>query len=97
VASQALFLLNHPFVRGQSLRFARRLLSLTDVGRIGTGYRLALGRLPTAGEREDVARFLATYEKRAVAKGMKPEEARLAAWQSFCQTLLCRNEFLYVE
>src|SRR5262249_23225729 len=48
VASQALFLLNHPFVREQALLFARRLLSLSDAERIVTGYRLALGRVPTA-------------------------------------------------
>ena len=100
VASQALFLLNHPFVRGQSLLFAKRLLAdpkLPNLERIATGYRLAIGREPTTEERQDVGQFLAAYERRATAKGKKPEEARLAAWQSFCQTLFCRNEFLYVE
>jgi cytochrome c553 len=100
VASQALFLLNHPFVREQSLHFAKRLLdtpNATDTERIALGYRLALGREPQDGEANEVLSFLAAYEKLAVLKGKKPDEARLGAWQSFCQTLCCRNEFLYIE
>jgi hypothetical protein len=100
VASQALFLLNHPFVRDQSLHFARRLLAgptPMDAARITKGYLLALGRGPTAREAKEVAEFLAAYERLATSRGKTPAEARLAAWQSFCQTLLCRNEFLYVD
>ena len=44
-------------------------------------------------------RFLTDYQtehrKRDVER--KPDEAQLAAWRSFCQTLFCRNEFLYVD
>ena len=59
--------------------------------------RLA-GALTAFGvKRGDVVAFLDRYEKLAVEKGRKSEDARLAAWQSFCQTLLCRNEFLYIE
>jgi cytochrome c553 len=100
VASQALFLLNHPFVREQALHLVRRLLAGpkgSDAGRVTEGYRLALGRKPRTDEVEDVVAFLAAYEKRAAEMGRSPEEARLRAWQSFCQTLLCRNEMLYVD
>jgi hypothetical protein len=96
VASQALFLLNHPFVRHQSLHLAKRLLAgaSEDPLRIMLGYQLALGRTPTASEVQAVSRFLSEYQKKA--SGRKPEEVKLAAWQSFCQTLFCRNEFLYI-
>jgi hypothetical protein len=99
VAAQALFLLNHPFVREQSRHFAERLLADggEDAARIALGYRLALGREPSASEVMEVAGFLAAYQKQAATSGRKPEETRLSAWQSFCQTLFCRNEFLYVE
>jgi mono/diheme cytochrome c family protein len=100
VASQALFLLNHPFVREQSLHFARLLLTdpkATDADRIALAHRLALAREPLASEAAEVARFLDAYQTRARAKGRTPDEARLGAWQSFCQTLFCRNEFLYVD
>jgi mono/diheme cytochrome c family protein len=100
VASQALFLMNHPFVREQAGHLAKQVLSdpkATDSERVGLGFRLALGRDPLADEVKDAAAFLTRYEKLATEKGRKPEGARFAAWRSFCQTLLCRNEFLYVE
>jgi cytochrome c553 len=98
VASQALFLMNHPFVREQALHLAKRLLKETkDADRVALAYRLALGREPSGDEVKDVMAFLDRYAELAAEKGRKPEDARLAAWQSFCQTLLCRNEFLYVE
>jgi cytochrome c553 len=100
VASQALFLLNHPFIREQSRYFAKRLLGedkVTDDKRVAIGYRLALGREPLSTEVREVTEFLAEYQKKVLERGAKPEEARLIAWQSFCQTLFCRNEFLYVE
>jgi hypothetical protein len=100
VASQALFLMNHPFVREQSLHLAKRLLNdekASDADRVSLGFRLALGRDPRGEEVKDVFTFLDRYETLAAEKGRKPEDARLAAWQSFCQTLLCRNEFLFVE
>jgi cytochrome c553 len=100
VASQALFLLNSSFVRDQSSHFAKRLLAdtkATNADRVVRGFRLAVGRAPEASESEDAANFLSKYEQLAVTKGKKPDEAQLAAWQSFCQTLLCRNEFLYLD
>ncbi len=100
VPSQALFLLNHPFVREQALYFARSLLadtSATAPQRLRSAYRTALGREPTTTEATEALSFLERYEDRAKTLGRKPEDARVTAWQSLCQTLLCRNEFLYVE
>lgn len=100
VASQALYLLNHPFVQQQSQAFAARLLSagqLTDVQRIELAHRLAYGRSVTASEMEETATFLKLFQE-SPTLGEKPEaERRSAAWQAFCQSLLCSNEFLYVE
>ncbi len=59
VPGQALFLLNSPFVRKQSLAMADRLLAdgdAADADRVRTAYRLTLGREP--GEKE-VGRALA--------------------------------------
>jgi cytochrome c553 len=100
VASQSLFLLNHPFVRDQAAHFAGRLLAdpkASDTARVVRGFRLALGRAPDAAEIKDVTDFIARYERLAATKGKKVEQARRAAWQSLCQTLYCRNEFLYVD
>ncbi len=65
VPSQALYLLNGPFVRKQSLALAERILkqqSVTEAERIRTAYRLALGRTPNDREIERAQAFLAEYE-----------------------------------
>ncbi len=100
VASQALYLLNHPFVREQSLHFAIHLLSdpkIKDSDRIALGFRRALGRQPLVNELKEVVDFLATYQNQALKLGVETGVAQRNAWQSFCQSLLLRNEFLYVD
>jgi hypothetical protein len=100
VASQGLFLLNHPFVRDQSKAFAERLLkdqNLTDEQRVEMAHRLAFGRSATAEEQMETQSFLKVFLK-SPSLVEKPEaERRLAAWQAFGQSLLCSNEFLYLE
>jgi mono/diheme cytochrome c family protein len=73
VAPQALYLLNDPFVRRQSLLLANRLLRRTDLNddrRINLAYRLAMGRPATSREIERVKDYLAEYE--AAARQIKP-------------------------
>jgi hypothetical protein len=65
VPGQALYLLNAPFVRKQSLALAERLLAdakTTDAARLASAYRLVLGRAPTAKETERAVAFLTDYE-----------------------------------
>ena len=64
VAPQALFLLNHPFVREQAERTARRLLSDRDADlrtRLDLAYRLTLSRSPTAAEMQLGEQFLQSF------------------------------------
>jgi hypothetical protein len=96
VPAQALFLLNNPFVRAQALRFARSLLADTkadDAGRVRSAHLRALGRPATDDEVREALAYLDSYAARAKPGG----DARLAAWQSYCQVLFCSNEFLYVD
>jgi hypothetical protein len=99
VPPQALFMLNNPFVREQALHFAKSLpADATDeAGRLRSAYERALGRPPSADELADATVFLGEYAGKLKAKGRPETEARLAAWQSYCQMLFCTNEFLYVE
>ncbi|RLT02269.1 MAG: DUF1553 domain-containing protein, partial [Planctomycetota bacterium] len=100
VASQSLFLLNSPFVREQSRAFAERLLadkSLPDPQRIEQAHRLAFGRTASPDEQAQASEFLAAYLKTPTIQDRPEEVGRLAAWQSYCQSLLCANEFMYVE
>lgn len=65
VPTQALFMLNSPFVWEQSLSLADRLLAeyATDsTVRIRSAYELVLGRDPTPQEAKKVAVFLSRYE-----------------------------------
>jgi hypothetical protein len=101
VAPQALYLLNDPLVRQQSLALAGRLLrtDLDDAGRIDLTYRLTFGRHATAREIERIKGYLADYQtaaagKEKAAKGPAP---RMAAWESFCQVMLASAEFRYVR
>ncbi|MBC8115432.1 MAG: DUF1549 domain-containing protein, partial [Candidatus Saccharimonas sp.] len=101
VASQSLFLLNSPFVRDQSRAFAERLFSSdksqTDSQRVEQAHRLAFGRAASTDEQAQAGEFLAAYLNSPSIQGRPEPERQLSAWQSYCQSLLCANEFLYVE
>jgi hypothetical protein len=95
VATQALYMLNDPFVRQQSRALAERLLrdSSDDAHRMDAAYRLTLGRSATAKEVARVREYLAEYP----ATGQEPGNAKTAAWASFCQALVGSAEFRYVR
>jgi cytochrome c553 len=100
VPSQALFLLNHPFVRGQARYFAQSLLAdakARDEDRVRSAFVRALGRPPSAEETAEAVAHLGEYAARALERVRPEPDVRLAAWQSFCQMLFCSNEFLYVD
>ena len=59
VPTQALFLMNNPFVLKQAEEMAKRILDQKDLNqatRIEMAYRLALGRLPAEQERAECAK-----------------------------------------
>jgi hypothetical protein len=83
VATQALYLLNDPFVRRQSLNLADRLLhqtELDDPARVDLAYRLTLGRSATPAEIARANGYLADYESaaREVIASTPPPKARPA-------------------
>ncbi len=93
VAPQALFMLNSPFVLKQAELLAMRVTSAApdDDARIDQLYRWLFGRTPDQTER-DVAKSLLTHWR---AGGDAAAEAK--AWQQYCQTLVCSNEFAFVD
>jgi hypothetical protein len=90
VATQALFLLNSPFVMEQARQAARVVLVVNgdDEAKLTRAYRTALGRLPTEREREIVSRFLSAKTT--------PEQ-RQACWERVYQALFASIDFRYVE
>ncbi len=102
VAPQALYLLNDPFVRQQSLALARRLLGRTDLDdarRINLAYRLTLGRPATSREIDRVRDYIADFQAAAAERkrAAKVPTPRMEAWGSFCQVVLASAEFRYVR
>jgi hypothetical protein len=92
VATQALFLMNHPFVMEQARHAAQTALEVADLDdakRIDRAYRVALGRLPTERERKIALRF--------VSEPAATPAQRLAAWERFHQALFASIDFRYVN
>src|SRR5262249_6851530 len=93
VATQALYLLNDPFVRDQSKALAQRLLpqsDLDDEARIHSAYQLTLARKAPEKELDRVEAYLSDCETSL----RKPKEVALAG---FCQALFGSAEFRYVR
>ena len=93
-ATQSLLMINGAFTIERAEAFADRLTagneSSTDQA-IDAAFRLAWGRLPDEGERQQALDFV----------GSHADSASLAAghdrWIDFCHVLLNSNEFLYVD
>jgi hypothetical protein len=100
VPSQALFLMNNPFVRAQAATLARRVLAtpIDYPERIRLAYQLALSRPPTEPELSRAQQFL-LGEARAlipVKEGSKANAAE-TSWSAFCQALFACAEFRYLR
>ena len=92
VATQALFLMNHPFVLEQSKAAAERTLAAKptdDAARLHAAWRLALGRAPSERERQLALAHLA-------AAGDKPA-ARISAWTQIWHALFASVDFRHVN
>jgi hypothetical protein len=89
VATQALFLLNDPFVVNTSRLAAERILDLDspdEESRIRHAYAYTLARKPTEAEIKRAREFLET------AQGQTKE-----VWATFLQALYCSAEFRYIR
>jgi hypothetical protein len=98
VATQALYMLNSPFVMQQAEHTARRLLAepVDETERADLAYRLTLGRPASEPERQRAAGYIGDYIAALDTASQQGEEARSAAWASFCQALLASAEFRYL-
>jgi Protein of unknown function (DUF1553)/Protein of unknown function (DUF1549)/Planctomycete cytochrome C len=92
VPSQALYLMNSPFIIDQSRTTAQRILNVKDLddpGRVDLAFRTFYGRPATATEKERAMQFIADMTKDLG----KPADA----WTSFCQVLIASAEFRYLR
>jgi cytochrome c553 len=100
LATQALYLLNNPFVVGLSQRFAEHVKAAASdtEARLHFAYRSAFGRTPNADEMQQARDFLREAE---LMLASSETEAGVAghsdAWAAFCQALLSASELRYVD
>jgi hypothetical protein len=90
--TQALAMMNSPFVRAQAERLAKRVAGGTPEVSVEKAYRIALGRAPSADESKRMAGFI-----KHLSDETKRPAGLAAATADFCQVLLCLNEFIYVD
>ena len=99
VPSQALFLLNAPFVIDAAIKATARIpaASRTQDERIESAFRLILGRMPTTSEVAASKTFLDSFVPESQANsGVYSRVARnaeRARWTVFCQSLMATVEF----
>lgn len=93
VPTQALAVMNSPFVRDMATRFSARLKGDTPEQMITGAYEQALGRQPGADE---LRRMKGFFEQQKQLIGNKSDADALAL-REFCLALLCLNEFIYVD
>jgi hypothetical protein len=92
VPTQALFLLNHPFVREQAQAAARRLLAgpdRDDPSRLNRAYQLTLGRSPSKQERALARSHIAAMSDSA--------GGREEAWTELFHALFASADFRYLD
>jgi hypothetical protein len=94
VPTQALALLNNPFVHEQSAALAQRIDATAEPKeQVARAWRLALARDPRPAE---LTAALAHLEKQKKAFAARPDPA-FDALASLCHVLLNTNEFVYVD
>ncbi len=96
VPTQALAMMNSPFVRQQAEKLFARLQPAKDAPLAATvdrAYQFAFARFPSEIER---TRMVAFIEAQRTALGNDPTATEKAITE-FCHVLLCLNEFVYVD
>src|SRR3954468_11468537 len=97
--TQALYLMNSPFVHRQAEAFGRRLLAAPgdDAARTRLAFETAHARLPGDAELADAVAFVAAYRKQLTDRGATAAAAAAGAWAALARGLLTSNAFLYVD
>ena len=100
VATQALFLLNSPFVKHQSVMLAKRVREEfpdQEQNRVNHLYLLTTGQPATEDDITDTLAFLDACSKDFESGAVNPAQARLMAWEQLCHGMLASNRFLFRE
>jgi len=99
-ATQALYVMNSPFVQDQAKAWAQRLEKMTnldDYGRVTRAFIEAFAREPSQSELLRSKAFLNEFIEAAASKEPDANARRQLAWQSLCQALIASAEFRYLN
>ena len=100
VATQALFLLNSPFVKHQSVMLAKRVredFPDQEQNRVNHLYLLTTGQPATKDDITDALAFLDACSNDFESGAVIAAQARLMAWEQLCHGMLASNRFLFRE
>ena len=94
VPTQALFLMNNPWMNELAADLAKNVTSAlkTDRERLSYLYESLLGRLPLEDDLEAAENLLQDIRRQTDLAKLP-----LADWQSLCHTMLMSSEFLYIR
>jgi hypothetical protein len=94
VPSQALFVLNNPFVLRAADATAEQLKAVSsDHERVELAYRRIFGRRPTAAEQKLAVQFVARYRAQIERERPRALGRDQEIWSAFCQAMLASAEF----
>ena len=95
--TQALFLMNSPFVHEQARSFANRINDQpgNDYDKVQWAFEMAHGRIPGRAMIDDAMTFLSTYRKKLDGNNHQGDD--VAAWSALSRVLLTGNAFLFVD
>jgi hypothetical protein len=88
--------MNNAVIRERAASFARRAApgpEIDPAAAVRSAYRIALAREPDGDELRDATDFI----REQAASHAPAEDAPRLALTDFCQTLLCANEFIYID
>ena len=95
--TQALFLMNSPFVHEQAIGFAQRIISHSgdDHSKLRWAFETTHGQVPEQAVIDDALVFLSNYRKKL--DGKNDQQNDVAAWSALSRVLLTSNAFLFVD
>ena len=101
-APQSLFMMNNDAVLSTAKAVVSGLLKegLDEGASIEMLYRRLVGRLPTGEERRLASQTLnesREVRRRLAESGTETVGDKAGPWEDLCMSLLCSNEFIYVE
>ena len=96
--TQALYLMNSPFVHEQARGFASRILQVrgNDETRLRWAFETAHGRIPDQVVLDDAQAFVEIYRSR-LENDEQSDANQTAAWSALARVLLTGNGFLFVD